>query len=125
MAASRILYPSLSGRDRRHYASQLHKAEQAYEAAKRDAEAAHAAADIALQKAHRLDCEAWSALQFIGGTEDPSPTIADCIQCRHCNHTQAVDLTRSGVASQQAGAHPAVSPLLPTVPGTAPEEAPT
>ena len=101
MAASRVLYPPLSGRDRRHYAGQIHKAEMVYAAAKRDAEAAHAAADLALQKAHRLDCEAWSALQFIGGSDDPSPTIAAALhagcpmleaQCRHCNHTQMVDL---------------------------------
>jgi hypothetical protein len=55
-----------------------------------------------LQEAHRLDCEAWSSLQFIGGDASPSPLIADAIhgrrellevQCRHCNHTDTIDLT--------------------------------
>ena len=101
MSAARILYPPMSGRDRRHYASELRKAEQAYDAAHRESLAAHAAADRALALAHRLDCEAWSALQFIGGDEDPSPPIADAIhggcellevKCRYCNHTDLVDL---------------------------------
>lgn len=101
MSAARILYPPLSGRDRRHYAGELRKGEQAFERARRDAEAAHAAADRLLAEAHRLDCEAWSALQFIGGAENPSPSIAAAIhgghpllevQCRHCNHSDVVDL---------------------------------
>jgi hypothetical protein len=102
MSAARILHPPLSGRDRRHYAAELRKAEQAFARYSREAEAAHQAADRALAEAHRLDCAAWSALQFIGGAEDPSPSIATAIhggcellevQCRHCNHTDLVDLT--------------------------------
>ncbi len=60
------------------------------------------AADRALREAHRLDCSAWSSLQFIGGDASPSPLIADAIhggcgllevQCRHCNQTELIDLT--------------------------------
>lgn len=48
-----------------------------------------------------LDCQAWSARQFIGGPEDPSPSIEAAlhggvelleVQCRHCNHSETVDL---------------------------------
>jgi hypothetical protein len=92
----------MSGRDRKHFSRELHKAEVAYEHAVRDAAAAHQAADIAFSKAHRLDCEAWSHLQFIGGSDEPSPAIADAIhggcellevECRHCNHAELVELT--------------------------------
>lgn len=102
MSAARIIYPPLSGRDRRHYAAELRKGEQAYTRAAEAAKAAHESADRSLREAHRYDCEAWSALQFIGGAENPSPTIADAIhggcellevQCRYCNHTQLIDLT--------------------------------
>lgn len=98
----RVIQLPLSGRDRRHYVAELRKAEDAYRRHVRDAEAAHAAADRALAEAHRLDCDAGSTLQFIGGDEAPSPTIGDAIhgaremievQCRHCNHTDPVDLT--------------------------------
>jgi hypothetical protein len=101
MSAARIITPPLSGRDRRHFARELRSAEQTYERARREAEAAHASADAARAKAHRLDCEAWSALQFIGGPEEPSPPIAHAlhagcelleVQCRHCNHADLVDL---------------------------------
>jgi hypothetical protein len=97
MSAARIIYPPLSGRDRRHYTRELRKAEQAYETARREAEAAHQAAAVALARAQRLDCAAWSALQFIGGPEEPSPTIAAAlaggcvlleVQCRTCNHAE-------------------------------------
>ena len=91
----------MSGRDWRHYAAELRKAEGAYKRAVEAAAVQHAVADRALAEAHRLDCEAWSALQFIGGAEEPSPAIANAIhggcemlevQCRHCNHTELVDL---------------------------------
>ena len=51
--------------------------------------------------AHRLDCLVWSAFQFTGGPQSPSPTIAAAlhdgiemleVQCRRCNHTEVVDL---------------------------------
>jgi hypothetical protein len=101
MSAARIIHVPRSGRDRKHFARELHKAEQAYDLKRREAEAAYAAADIALRQAHRLTCEAWSALQFIGGPEDPSASIVDAIhggcgplevECRHCNHADMVDL---------------------------------
>lgn len=101
MSAARIIHVPLSGRDRKHFARELHKAEQTYEHKKREALSAHAAADLALRQAHRFDCEAWSALQFIGGPEDPSPSIENAIhggcellevECRHCNHADHVDL---------------------------------
>jgi len=102
MSAGRILYPPMSGRDRKHFSRELHKAEVAYEHAAREAAAAHEAADIAMAKAHRLDCEAWSYLQFIGGAEDPSPSIDAAIhggcellevKCRYCSHGELVDLS--------------------------------
>jgi hypothetical protein len=108
MAAARIIHPPLSGRDRRHYARQLHAAERACERALRDAQAAHVAADLALAKAHRLDCEAWSALQFIGGLAEPSPSIAHAIhggyellevRCKFCLHAELVDLVEITLVS--------------------------
>jgi hypothetical protein len=100
----RIIQLPLSGRDRRHYVAELRKVEEAFRRRTQEAATAHATADRALAQAHRLDCEAWSALQFIGGDEAPSPVIADAIhggcellevQCRQCNHTDLVDLTLS------------------------------
>jgi hypothetical protein len=95
----------MSGRDRRHYVAELRKAEEACRRYIREAEeAAHAAADRALRAAHRPDCEAWIALQFVGGDEAPAPVIADAIhggrellevQCRQLNHTDMIDLTLS------------------------------
>jgi hypothetical protein len=101
MSAARILHIPLSGRDRRHYAAELRKAEQKHERFVREAKAAHAAADLARAEAYRLDCEAWSARQFLGGPDTPSPLIAEAlnggcqmleVQCRHCNHTDMIDL---------------------------------
>jgi hypothetical protein len=98
----RVIHIPLSGRDRRHYAAELRKGEDAYKRFTQEAKAAHASADRQLAEAHRLDCEAWSALQFIGGDDAPSPLIADAIrggcdqlevQCRTCNHTRMIDLT--------------------------------
>jgi hypothetical protein len=95
MSAARILHIPLSGRDRRHYANELRKAEREYERLTREAGAAHAAADLALAEAHRLDCELWSTRLFLGGPDQPSPSIG-CelleVRCRHCNHAQTVDL---------------------------------
>lgn len=91
----------MSGRDRRFYLNQLRKGEDAYAAAVRGAAAAHAEADRALARAHRLDCEAWTYLQFIGGAADPSPTIATAlhggcelldVKCKRCGHESVVDL---------------------------------
>ena len=76
MSAARIIYPPMSGGDRRHYTAHLRKAENEYRRLTREAAAAHEAADQQLAEAHRLACLAWSALQFTGGPEAPSPTIA-------------------------------------------------
>lgn len=101
MSAARILHIPLSGRDRRHYAAELRKAESAYRQLVREAEAAHELADRHLAEAYRLDCEIWSTRLFLGGPDEPSPTIAQAlhgghelleVQCRHCNHTELVDL---------------------------------
>jgi hypothetical protein len=101
MSAARILHIPLSGRDRRHYAAELRKAETAYRNLLRESEAAPAAADRALAEAHRLDCELWSTRLFLGGSDQPSPSIANAlhggyelleVQCRYCNHAHTVDL---------------------------------
>jgi hypothetical protein len=98
--------------------TELRKGEEAFRRNTRDAVAAHARADRALAEAHRLDCAAWSALQFIGGDEAPSPVIADAIhggcellevQCRRCNHTDLVDLTLATWPRQQPGTYIASS----------------
>jgi hypothetical protein len=74
----------------------------AYEREMREAAEAHVVADAARAKAYALDCIAWTTRQFIGGGEDPSPTIEAAIagrhsllevRCRHCRHTEIVDLT--------------------------------
>ncbi|MHB0769844.1 hypothetical protein ACYCVF_07520 [Bradyrhizobium sp. 1.29L] len=97
MSAARIITPPLSGRDRKYYARELHKAEVAYEHEILEAAKAHAAADRMLAKAHALDCIAWTTRQFIGGDDAPSPSISDAIhgrygllevRCRHCRHTE-------------------------------------
>jgi hypothetical protein len=101
MSAARILHIPHSGRDRRHYATELRKVETTYRQLAKDAAAAREAADRQLAEAHRLDCELWSTRLFLGGDDQPSPTIADAIhgghpmlevQCRHCNHTDTIDL---------------------------------
>jgi hypothetical protein len=99
----RLIHLPLSGGDRQHYIAELRKAEDAYRRYTQEAEARHQEADSALAEAHRLDCKAWSALQFIGGDEAPLPVVADAIhggcellgvQCRRCNHTEMV--TKAG-----------------------------
>ena len=84
--------------------AELRKGRRRYRRQSAAAQAAHADADRALREAHRLDCAAWSSLQFIGRDASPSPVIADAIHggCellevhrQHCNHTDVVDLTLS------------------------------
>ena len=100
-SAARVLHIPLSGRDRRHYAAELRKAENEYRRLTKEVAAAHDAADRALAEAHRLDHALWSARLFLAGPDQPSPRIADPlhggyplleVQCRHCNHAQTVDL---------------------------------
>jgi hypothetical protein len=97
----RVIQLPMSGRDRRHYVTQLRKAEQEYARLVRGADAAHAAADRQLRDAHKLDCDAWSTRQFIGGDLTPSPSIADAlhggrelleVRCKRCGHEDRVDL---------------------------------
>jgi hypothetical protein len=99
---ARIIYPPMSGRDRRHFSRELHKAEQEHARLADEAGDAYEAADRALAKAHRLHCLAWSARLFIGGPDQPSPSIADAlhggvelleVQCRYCNHGDIIDLS--------------------------------
>ncbi|MGA2999620.1 hypothetical protein [Bradyrhizobium sp.] len=101
MSAARILHIPLSGRDRRHFAAELRKAENEYRRLTKEVAAAHGAADLALAEAHRLDCELSSTRLFLGGQDQPSPSIADAlhggyelleVQRHHCNHAQTVDL---------------------------------
>lgn len=82
MPAARIT-PSLSGRDRKHYAGELHKAEVAYEREMGEAAEARAAADRLLAKAHDLHFIAWTTRQFIGGDDAPSLSVADAINGQH------------------------------------------
>jgi len=77
MFAARILHIPLSGRDRRHYAAELRKAENAYRQLTREAAAAHETADRALAEAHRLDCEIWSTRQFLGGPDASLAWLAE------------------------------------------------
>jgi hypothetical protein len=91
MSAARILHIPLSGRDRRHYANELRKAEREYERLTREAEAAHAAADRALAEAHRLDCELWSARLFRTNCRRVSPTLSmAAVRCWKSNAATAI-----------------------------------
>jgi hypothetical protein len=91
----------MSGRDLRHFSRELKKEEQEHARVANEAGLAYEEADRALAKAHRLHCQAWGARLFIGGRDDPSPSIADAlhgdvplleVQCRHCNHGEVIDL---------------------------------
>jgi hypothetical protein len=100
----RIIQLPFSGRDRRHYAAEIKKAESAHARVVSDCDAARIDLDTALARYYRLTCEEWTILQFIGGDAAPSPVIAHAllggcelleVQCRHCNHTELIDLTLS------------------------------
>lgn len=90
----RIIQLPMSGRDRRHYVTELRKAE-----------AAHAAlidkTVTAFRQAHDLACQEWNTRQFIGGDAAPSPVIEAAImagrellevRCKRCGHGSMVDL---------------------------------
>ena len=89
MSAARIIYPPMSGRDRWHVGRELHKGEQEHARRVREAEAAYAAADRQLADARRFDCLAWSARLFIGGPDEPSPSVAAALHgdglCPRCS----------------------------------------
>lgn len=90
----RVIHIPLSGRDRKYYTRQLKQAEATH--ARLTGELAVARARVA-----RLECEEWSARQFIGGDVEPSPTIAAAllagtplllVECRACGHGDRIDL---------------------------------
>jgi len=56
----------MSGRDRRHYARELHLAEQAHRSLLGQLDAAY-------RHAHALACQEWNTRQFIGGPAEPRP----------------------------------------------------
>lgn len=98
----RVISIPLSGGDRKFYARQLKRAEKVHEGLVRRVADARKVAREYQRMLSRLECEEWSARQFIGGDLEPSPTIAqaidaDCVlllvECRACGHGQRVDLT--------------------------------
>lgn len=102
MSAARIIKPPpMSGRDRKHFAREIHKAEATLAHLLEQAATAHSAADAARAKAYALDCMAWNSALFIGELDHASPTIAAAIaggfpllevRCEHCKHTEIIDL---------------------------------
>ena len=88
MSAARIIYPPMSGRDRRHVGRELHKGEQEHARRVREAEAAYAAADRQLADARRFDCLAWSARLF-SGPDEPSPSVAGFMATCLCSRCSA------------------------------------
>lgn len=99
----RPIHIPLSGRDRRYFVRQLKNAPN-FEAAKlRQAAVLRADGELKLREARRLECEAWNAKLFYGGSAQPSPTIADAIDggfcrleagCHQCNQLATVDMAQ-------------------------------
>lgn len=98
----RVISIPLSGGDRKHYARELKVAEKAHASLVQRVADARKVAGEYRRMLWRLECEEWSARQFIGGDLEPSPSIAaaidaDCVlllvECRACGHGQRVDLT--------------------------------
>ena len=84
----------MSGRDRRHYVTELRKAEDAHRSLLERTRAA-------FEQAYDLACQEWNTRQFIGGDAAPSPAIEACIlcgrellevRCKRCGHGSMVDL---------------------------------
>jgi hypothetical protein len=101
VAAARTLHIPLSGRNRRHCAAALRKAETHHRCLLKKVEAARRAAELALAEVARVECELWSTRQFLGGLDEPSPSVTDAlhgghelleVQSRHCNQSQVVEL---------------------------------
>jgi phage terminase large subunit GpA-like protein len=93
----RIIQLPMSGRDRRHYVTELRRAEQAHAALVERTVAA-------FREAHDLACQEWNTRQFIGGDAAPSPVIEAAIlagrellevRCKRCGHESMVDLTET------------------------------
>ncbi len=98
----RVIQIPMSGRDRRHYVTQLKAAEKAHAALAKRVPEAQAVADEYQLMADRLACQEWSARQFIGGDAEPSPSIETAVRCgyvlldihcSHCTHAGTVDLS--------------------------------
>jgi len=97
----RIIQIPLSGRDRRHYARELKKAEQIHASLVKRVEDAFRVASQYRRMADKLTCDEWTARMFIGGDIEPSPTLQlaiNCgcaflrVECRACAHSDRVDL---------------------------------
>lgn len=97
----RPIHIPLSGRDRRYFVRQLKNAPQFEASNLRRAALLRADGEAKLKEARRLECEAWNARLFYGGSVQPSPTIADAIDggfdrleagCHQCNRINTVDL---------------------------------
>ena len=91
----RIIQLPMSGRDRRHYVTELRKAESAHKNLVIRTRAA-------FFEAHDLACQEWNTRQFIGGDAAPSPVLEAAIlcgrellevRCKRCAHESFVDLT--------------------------------
>ena len=98
----RVIQIPMSGRDRRHYVTQLKAAEKTHTALAKRAPEAQLVADEYQRAADRLACQEWSARQFIGGDAEPSPSIETAVRCgytlldihcSHCTHAGTVDLS--------------------------------
>ena len=98
----RVIQIPMSGRDRRHYVTQLKVAEKAHASLAKRAREAQLVVDEYQRMADRLACQEWSVRQFIGGDVEPSPSIetaVNCgyklldIHCSHCTHAGTVDLS--------------------------------
>jgi hypothetical protein len=98
---ARPVHIPLSGRDRRFFVRQLKNAPQFESANLRRAALLRADGEVKLREARRLECEAWNARLFYGGSIQPSPTIADAMDagfgrveagCHRCNRINTVEL---------------------------------
>jgi hypothetical protein len=97
----RPIHIPLSGRDRRYFVRQLKNAPQFEASNLRRPAVLRANGEAKLKEARRLECEAWNARLFYGGSAQPLPTIADAIDggfgrleagCHQCNRINTVDL---------------------------------
>lgn len=98
----RVIEIPLSGRDRRHFVTQLKAAEKAHAALAKRVPEAQLVANEYQNAADRLACREWSVRQFIGGDASPSPTIETAvrcgytqleIRCSNCTHAKMIDLS--------------------------------
>jgi len=102
-AMARPIHIPLSGRDRRQFVRQLKNAPNFETANLRRAVVLRADGEAKLRKARRLECEAWNARLFYGGSAQPSPTVADALfaafgrreaGCHQGKQLSMIDLSR-------------------------------